>query len=417
MLCFMSVLWLAATCLDTATASYALSTTKVTTCDTLGYVHRLSCERGVIAVQAALYGRLDRETCSEGWTNNLKDITCSQSGTKAVLQNRCDGKTTCEVITNAFRFSDPCYGTYKYLESTYACVLEVSSSVVCEHYNTRLQCGQGQVIHVLSAYYGRTDHSTCSEGRPQSQLQNIQCKLSVISNVAQMCNDKSSCSVGASNSVFGDPCVGTYKYLDVKYICQSPQPAVSVVCEHSTAHLRCGTALEEEADRLRCQGVFSHLQVTELPRHQCYELSNKGADIFLESLFHLNYLQKLHCSDVTLVVFFIMSAKTNDFSVESLKGGACSTLQTTLLPADAVHVQLLSTVLPSKHHSTTALSAHLSASSGDACAGSMSTLDTWSQWSLPRPVQSELHMSSLRTVGFSVLTSYTMMSWENQLRQ
>ncbi|XP_055015787.1 L-rhamnose-binding lectin CSL2-like [Boleophthalmus pectinirostris] len=145
MLCFMSVLWLAATCLDTATASYALSTTKVTTCDTLGYVHRLSCERGVIAVQAALYGRLDRETCSEGWTNNLKDITCSQSGTKAVLQNRCDGKTTCEVITNAFRFSDPCYGTYKYLESTYACVLEVSSSVVCEHYNTRLQCGQGQI--------------------------------------------------------------------------------------------------------------------------------------------------------------------------------------------------------------------------------------------------------------------------------
>ncbi|XP_055015809.1 L-rhamnose-binding lectin SML-like [Boleophthalmus pectinirostris] len=240
MLCFMSVLWLAATCLDTATASYALSTTKVTTCDTLGYVHRLSCERGVIAVQAALYGRLDRETCSEGWTNNLKDITCSQSGTKAVLQNRCDGKTTCEVITNAFRFSDPCYGTYKYLESTYACVLEVSSSVVCEHYNTRLQCGQGQVIHVLSAYYGRTDHSTCCEGRPESQLQNIQCKLSVISNVAQMCNDKSSCSVGASNSVFGDPCVGPCKYLDVKYICQSPQPAVSVVCEHSTAHLRCG---------------------------------------------------------------------------------------------------------------------------------------------------------------------------------
>ncbi|KAJ0037160.1 hypothetical protein NL108_018004 [Boleophthalmus pectinirostris] len=263
MLCFMSVLWLAATCLDTATASYALSTTKVTTCDTLGYVHRLSCERGVIAVQAALYGRLDRETCSEGWTNNLKDITCSQSGTKAVLQNRCDGKTTCEVITNAFRFSDPCYGTYKYLESTYACVLEVSSSVVCEHYNTRLQCGtvelcspvelehwnalqcltcvwfiehtyscdvvvmlfpltgQGQVIHVLSAYYGRTDHSTCCEGRPESQLQNIQCKLSVISNVAQMCNDKSSCSVGASNSVFGDPCVGPCKYLDVKYICQN----------------------------------------------------------------------------------------------------------------------------------------------------------------------------------------------------
>ncbi|XP_066524479.1 glycogen [starch] synthase, liver [Hoplias malabaricus] len=53
-----------------------------------------------------------------------------------------------------------------------------------------------------------------------------------------------------------------------------------------------------------------------------YEFSNKGADIFLESLSRLNYLLRVHKSDVTVVVFFIMPTKTNNFNVESLKGQA-----------------------------------------------------------------------------------------------
>ncbi|XP_029969292.1 glycogen [starch] synthase, liver isoform X2 [Salarias fasciatus] len=53
-----------------------------------------------------------------------------------------------------------------------------------------------------------------------------------------------------------------------------------------------------------------------------YEFSNKGADIFLESLSRLNYLLRMHRDDVTVVVFFIMPAKTNNFNVESLKGQA-----------------------------------------------------------------------------------------------
>ncbi|KAI4802878.1 hypothetical protein KUCAC02_006447 [Chaenocephalus aceratus] len=53
-----------------------------------------------------------------------------------------------------------------------------------------------------------------------------------------------------------------------------------------------------------------------------YEFTNKGADIFLESLLRLNYLLRLHKNDMTVVVFFIMPAKTNNFNVESLKGQA-----------------------------------------------------------------------------------------------
>ncbi|XP_067415346.1 glycogen [starch] synthase, liver isoform X1 [Emydura macquarii macquarii] len=53
-----------------------------------------------------------------------------------------------------------------------------------------------------------------------------------------------------------------------------------------------------------------------------YEYSNKGADMFLEALSRLNFLLRVHRSDITVVVFFIMPAKTNNFNVETLKGQA-----------------------------------------------------------------------------------------------
>lgn len=53
-----------------------------------------------------------------------------------------------------------------------------------------------------------------------------------------------------------------------------------------------------------------------------YEFSNKGADIFLEALARLNYLLRVNGSEQTVVAFFIMPARTNNFNVETLKGQA-----------------------------------------------------------------------------------------------
>jgi len=53
-----------------------------------------------------------------------------------------------------------------------------------------------------------------------------------------------------------------------------------------------------------------------------YEFTNKGADIFIESLARLNHLLKSTGSDVTVVAFLIFPTKTNSFNVESLKGHA-----------------------------------------------------------------------------------------------
>lgn len=53
-----------------------------------------------------------------------------------------------------------------------------------------------------------------------------------------------------------------------------------------------------------------------------YEFSNKGADLFIESLARLNHYLKSSNSDVTVVAFLIFPTKTNSFNVDSLKGQA-----------------------------------------------------------------------------------------------
>ncbi|KAM8754198.1 L-rhamnose-binding lectin SML-like isoform 1-T3 [Acanthopagrus schlegelii] len=225
-----TTLLLAATCLtmraDFSRAElpglFPLSTERVITCDDHNNVHRLSCDGGVIHVQAALYGRTDKETCSEGRPpQQLHNIQCSQKGVLEVFKRNCDGKKVCELSTVLVRTSDPCHGIYKYLDTTFLCIPAVHT-VACEHSLAFLQCDEGQVIFVLGADYGRHDSSTCSINRPADQLQNTHCS-SPTAKVAESCNGKSSCSVKASNSVFGDPCVGTYKYLEVAYRCQYPE--------------------------------------------------------------------------------------------------------------------------------------------------------------------------------------------------
>uniref|UniRef100_A0A3Q0SBR6 SUEL-type lectin domain-containing protein n=1 Tax=Amphilophus citrinellus TaxID=61819 RepID=A0A3Q0SBR6_AMPCI len=196
-----------------------VSTERAVTCDDRFNVQRLSCDHGVISVQSALYGRADRETCSEGRPQQqLENTECSQRGTVDVLKMRCDGMKVCEINTNLVRTSDPCFGTYKYLETNYTCFPAIHT-VACEQSLAQLYCDAGQVIFVYGAHYGRLDRTTCSYKRPDSQTENVYCS-NPSPKVAQSCNGKNSCTVTASNSVFGDPCVGTYKYLEVSYVCE-----------------------------------------------------------------------------------------------------------------------------------------------------------------------------------------------------
>ncbi|XP_008415535.1 L-rhamnose-binding lectin CSL3-like isoform X2 [Poecilia reticulata] len=96
------------------------------------------------------------------------------------------------------------------------------SIVACEESAVQILCGRWP-ISVISATYGRSDQTTCSDGIPDDQTKNTDCATNA-DLVFQRCERESMCFVLASSSLFGDPCVGTYKYLEVKYVCQYPLP-------------------------------------------------------------------------------------------------------------------------------------------------------------------------------------------------
>ncbi|XP_039543506.1 L-rhamnose-binding lectin CSL3-like isoform X2 [Pimephales promelas] len=96
----------------------------------------------------------------------------------------------------------------------------IEAGVTCEGRIAVLSCGAFGIISVNRATYGRTDHRTCARGRPYSQISNTRCSVTVTNIVSHRCNGRKRCVVPASNSLLGDPCVGTYKYLHVTYRCR-----------------------------------------------------------------------------------------------------------------------------------------------------------------------------------------------------
>uniref|UniRef100_A0A3P9DNZ2 SUEL-type lectin domain-containing protein n=1 Tax=Maylandia zebra TaxID=106582 RepID=A0A3P9DNZ2_9CICH len=168
------------------------------------FMNSSSGEGQVIVVSWANYGRRDNTTCPDGNPDHVKNVLCSSPNSTEYVTNRYRSSNT--------GFGDPCSGTYKYLEVFYTCQVH---STACEGSNANLRCDEGEAIVVYWADYGRRDTTTCSQHRPTHEIQNAHCP-NPTTKVADSCNGKSSCIIEASNSVFGDPCPGTYKYLEVK---------------------------------------------------------------------------------------------------------------------------------------------------------------------------------------------------------
>ncbi|XP_040919501.1 L-rhamnose-binding lectin SML-like [Toxotes jaculatrix] len=218
MLHFSTTLLLAAACL---LVSSGVCAEKVITCGP--HVHRLSCDSGAISVQTALYGRADTNTCSGNKTEEeVANTQCSLQGALDTIKTRCDGKKVCELSSSIFT-TDPCSDTFKYLETTYTCV-PATHLITCEHSLVHMECADEQVLVIYGADFGRRDPTTCSYKKPASKIENVSC-FHPTGLVAERCNGKTSCTMRASSSVFGDSCEDTYKYLEVAYTCQNPVAA------------------------------------------------------------------------------------------------------------------------------------------------------------------------------------------------
>ncbi|XP_048050502.1 L-rhamnose-binding lectin CSL2-like [Megalobrama amblycephala] len=98
------------------------------------------------------------------------------------------------------------------------CQHGIDANVICQGRSGILRCNSGS-IRIIEATYGRSDNTTCAYRKPASQISNTNCRAPVTSIVSSRCNRKKRCVVSASNIHFSNPCVGTYKYLDVTYQC------------------------------------------------------------------------------------------------------------------------------------------------------------------------------------------------------
>uniref|UniRef100_A0A673LG77 SUEL-type lectin domain-containing protein n=1 Tax=Sinocyclocheilus rhinocerous TaxID=307959 RepID=A0A673LG77_9TELE len=144
----------------------------------------------------------------------------SKHPVRTVFIHRCDGLRECEINTRGLE-QDPCFGTYKYYTTNHICIpagfflflslfhflfikMSFSVSQILKCYFFYLHVDNGR-IQINTANYGRTDKTTCSEGRPSEQLQNTNCySPNALAPV---------CEVFATHTVFADPCVGIYYNL------------------------------------------------------------------------------------------------------------------------------------------------------------------------------------------------------------
>ena len=80
-----------------------------------------------------------------------------------------------------------------------------------------LRCAPGHQIDIFSADYGRLSKTVCKH----SATTNTACRSpNALAVVKKRCQGSEACSVPATNNIFGDPCGGTHKYLQLTYSCK-----------------------------------------------------------------------------------------------------------------------------------------------------------------------------------------------------
>ncbi|XP_075529492.1 latrophilin Cirl-like isoform X6 [Dermacentor variabilis] len=97
------------------------------------------------------------------------------------------------------------------------------TAYACEGSQLGFSCPEGQLIALIRANYGRFSISICNEHGTLDW--SVDCKSNRSYNVIRdSCGMRRKCSLPASTDVFGDPCPGTFKYLEAHYQCIAESP-------------------------------------------------------------------------------------------------------------------------------------------------------------------------------------------------
>jgi hypothetical protein len=92
------------------------------------------------------------------------------------------------------------------------------TSIICQVDTTTVSCPANSVINIVSANYGRTEPGAVA--CPHWSIVTTACFQDQTAWVAARCHGNNQCSLGPfDNSVFSNPCLNTYKYLEIDYNC------------------------------------------------------------------------------------------------------------------------------------------------------------------------------------------------------
>eukprot|EP00111_Clytia_hemisphaerica_P012507 TCONS_00036725-protein len=121
------------------------------------------------------------------------------------------------------------------------------SATICEHAKSAytMTCSSSQYIVIMEAMYGRQqrDVGGCAKVNPPSNgCKAVNSLTKARNHVTTTCGSKPSiCTIRATNSIFGDPCVGKPKYLQFSFRC---------VARERTEFLNQPTIKDEHANTL-----------------------------------------------------------------------------------------------------------------------------------------------------------------------
>ncbi|CAC5385002.1 unnamed protein product [Mytilus coruscus] len=79
----------------------------------------------IIKIEDAFYGRTNRSVCND---SRIRSISCNVTVTK-IVESNCSSLHTCLPNASNDIYSDPCQGTYKYLNVTYRCIKDAQPSL------------------------------------------------------------------------------------------------------------------------------------------------------------------------------------------------------------------------------------------------------------------------------------------------
>ncbi|XP_071548081.1 latrophilin Cirl-like isoform X3 [Panulirus ornatus] len=93
------------------------------------------------------------------------------------------------------------------------------TAYACEGTTLSIDCAPGNVINVIRANYGRFSITICNaHGNTEWS---VNCQSPRTHRVlAERCSGRDTCTTAVNSKLFGDPCPGTHKYIEVHYSCR-----------------------------------------------------------------------------------------------------------------------------------------------------------------------------------------------------